>query len=48
MVATGAAKSSGIAAMIKGPHLADCPAILMRPHIDMKLLLDQAEAKDFS
>ena len=48
MVATGAAKSSAIAAMIDGPQSADCPASLLRPHADMKLFLDQAAAKDLS
>ena len=48
MVATGAAKSSAITAMIEGPQSADCPASLLRAHTDMKLFLDRATAKNLS
>ena len=48
MVATGAAKSSAITAMIEGPQSADCPASLLRAHTDMKLFLDRAAAKNLS
>ena len=48
MVATGAAKSSAITAMIEGPQSADCPASLLRAHADIKLFLDRAAAKDLS
>ena len=48
IVATGAAKSTAIKAMIEGPQSADCPASLLRTHADIKLFLDRAAAKDLS
>ena len=48
MVATGAAKSPAIAAMIEGSQSAGCPASLLRAHPDLSLFLDRAAAKDLS
>jgi len=48
MVATGAAKSPAIAAMIEGPQSADCPASLLRAHADIELFLDRAAATPLS
>ena len=48
IVATGAAKSSAITAMIEGPQSAACPASLLRAHADIKLFLDRTAAKDLS
>ena len=48
MVATGAAKSPAIAAMIEGSQSTGCPASLLRGHPDLALFLDRAAAKDLS
>ena len=48
MVATGAAKSPAIAAMIEGSQSTGCPASLLRGHPDLVLFLDRAAAKDLS
>ena len=48
MVATGAAKSPAIAAMIEGSQSTGCPASLLRRHPNLALFLDRAAAKDLS
>ena len=48
MVATGAAKSPAIAAMIEGSQSTGCPASLLRGHPNLALFLDRAAAKDLS
>ena len=48
MVATGAAKSPAIAAMIEGSKSTGCPASLLRGHPNLALFLDRAAAKDLS
>ena len=48
MVATGAAKSPAIAAMIEGSQSTGCPASLLRGHPDLVLFFDWAAAKDLS
>ena len=48
MVATGAAKSPAIAAMIEGSQSTGCPASLLRGYLDLALFLDQAAAKGLS
>ena len=48
MLATGAAKSPAIAAMIEGSQSTGCPASLLRGHPDLALFLDRAAAKDLS
>jgi glucosamine-6-phosphate deaminase len=48
MVATSAAKSPAITAMIEGPQSGTCPASLLRAHPDLELFLDQAAATDLS
>ena len=48
IVATGAAKSPAVKAMIEGPQSGACPASLLRGHPDLTLFLDRAAAKDLS
>ena len=48
IVATGAAKSLAVKAMIEGPKSGACPASLLRGHSDLTLFLDPAAAKDLS
>ena len=48
IVATGAAKSLAVKAMIEGPKSGACPASLLRGHPDLTLFLDRAAAKDLS
>ena len=48
IVATGAAKSSAVKAMIEGPQAGACPASLLRTHSNLMLFLDQAAAKYLS
>ena len=48
IVATGAAKSPAVKAMIEGPQSGACPASLLRGHSNLTLFLDQAAAKDLS
>ena len=48
MVATGAAKSPAIAAIIEGSQSTVYPASLLRGYLDLALFLDQAAAKGLS
>ena len=48
MVATGAAKSTAIAAMIEGSPSAGCPASLLQGHPNLALFFNRAAAKDLS
>jgi len=48
IVATGAAKSPAVKAMIEGQKSRSCPASLLRGHPDLALFMDRAAAKDLS
>ena len=48
IVATGAAKSPAVKAMIEGQKSGACPASLLRGHHDLALFMDRAAAKDLT